>query len=70
MDATEDEIARMLEERRAKEQELVALALVSFDKDLYGGGDKDRFAGYEMSIPVMEDEEEQDATEREVARVI
>ncbi|CAI5974420.1 unnamed protein product, partial [Closterium sp. NIES-64] len=68
MDATEDEIARMQEERRAKEQELAALASVSFDKDLYGGGDKDRFAGYEMSIPVMEDEEEQDATEREVAR--
>ncbi|CAI5475130.1 unnamed protein product [Closterium sp. Yama58-4] len=58
----------MQEERRAKEQELAALASVSFDKDLYGGGDKDRFAGYEMSIPVMEDEEEQDATEREVAR--
>lgn len=66
MDATEAEIARVQEERRKKEAELAALSSVSFDKDLYGGGD--RFEGFETSIPVTEDEEVQDPTEREVAR--
>jgi len=43
MDATEAEIARVQEERRNKEAELAALSSVSFDKELYGGGD--RFEG-------------------------
>lgn len=67
MDVSDDEILRLQEERKEKEQELAALASVSFDTDLYGGGGS-RFEGYEQSIAVVEDDEEQDATEREVAR--
>ena len=47
-------------------EELASLTSVSFDQDLYGAGN--RFEGYERSIPVNEEEDEQDATEREVAR--
>eukprot|EP01018_Ginkgo_biloba_P035429 Gb_20157 [translate_table: standard] len=67
MDTLDADIARLQEERRKKEQELAALSSVTFDADLYGG--INRFEGYERSIPVNNDEEEdQDATEREVAR--
>eukprot|EP00850_Spirogloea_muscicola_P020877 SM000229S07513 [mRNA] locus=s229:150597:158007:+ [translate_table: standard] len=64
----DDDIARVQEERRQKEAELAALSKVSFDKDLYGGGAASRFEGFETSIAATEDEEEQDVTEREVAR--
>ena len=66
MDESEEEILRLQEERKKKEEELAALSSVSFDTDLYGRSN--RFEGYESSIAVVEDEEEQDATEREVAR--
>ncbi|KAL4203296.1 hypothetical protein AMTRI_Chr01g103310 [Amborella trichopoda] len=67
MAALEDDIARIQEERRKKEKELASLTTVTFDADLYGGGNK--FEGYELSIPVNEDEEEnQDVGERAVAR--
>ena len=60
------DIAKTQEERRKLQEELAALTSVSFDQDLYGAGN--RFEGYERSIPVNEEEDEQDATEREVAR--
>eukprot|EP01018_Ginkgo_biloba_P035221 Gb_14294 [translate_table: standard] len=67
MDTLDADIARIQEERRKKEQELAALSSLTFDADLYGGSN--RFEGYERSIPVNnEDEEDQDAAEREVAR--
>lgn len=66
MDTLDSDIARIQEERRKKEQELASLSAVTFDADLYGG--INRFEGYERSIPVNEEEEDQDPTEREVAR--
>ncbi|KAL2624256.1 hypothetical protein R1flu_008501 [Riccia fluitans] len=67
MEILDADIARVQEERRKKEEELAALTSVSFDKDLYGAGN--RFEGYEESIPVNEeDEEPQNTAEREVAR--
>ncbi|XP_059065494.1 uncharacterized protein LOC131032362 [Cryptomeria japonica] len=67
MDTLDADIERIQEERRKKEQEMAALSAVTFDKDLYGGNN--RFEGYERSIPVNnEDEEEGDAAEREIAR--
>ncbi|XP_068661873.1 uncharacterized protein [Aristolochia californica] len=66
MEAVDSDLARVQEERRKKEQELASLTAVAFDKDLYG--ESNRFEGYERSIPVNEDEEDQDAGEREVAR--
>ncbi|XP_068659359.1 uncharacterized protein [Aristolochia californica] len=66
MDAIDSDVARIQEERRKKEQELASLTAVAFDRDLYG--EINRFEGYERSIPVNEDEEDQDVGEREVAR--
>ncbi|KAG9444264.1 hypothetical protein H6P81_015604 [Aristolochia fimbriata] len=66
MDTVDSDAARIQEERRKKEQELASLTAVAFDKDLYG--ESNRFEGYERSIAVNEDEEDQDAGEREVAR--
>lgn len=65
MDVLDGDIARVQEERR-KAEELAALNKLSFDEELYGAGN--RFEGYERSIPVNEEEDEQDPTEREVAR--
>ncbi|KAK1264328.1 hypothetical protein QJS04_geneDACA008358 [Acorus gramineus] len=67
MDTMSEDIAKIQEERKKKEQELASLTDVVYDTDLYGGGN--RFEGYELSIPVNEDDEDQqDAGEREVAR--
>jgi len=68
METLDADIVRVQEERRQKEAELAALSSLTFDRELYGIGN--RFQGYERSIPVNEDEEEQlqDPTEREVAR--
>ena len=66
MDPQDEEIARIQEERKAKEAELAAMAAISYDKSLYAAPDK--FAGFETSIAANEDEEEQDAMEREVSR--
>ncbi|KAJ7233301.1 hypothetical protein O6H91_16G028400 [Diphasiastrum complanatum] len=62
----ESEIARVQEDRRKKQQELAALTSVSFDRDLYGVAN--RFEGYEHSIPVNEEDEDQDLAERAVAK--
>ncbi|KAL5981994.1 Splicing factor 3B subunit 1 [Asimina triloba] len=66
METVDSDIARIQEERRKKEQELASLTAVTFDADLYGGSN--RFEGYERSIPVNEEDEDQDAGEREIAR--
>lgn len=63
----DSDIAKVQEERKKKEEQLAALGSVSFDKDLYGGGGN-RFEGYEVSIPVNEEDDEQDPAERDVAR--
>lgn len=62
----DEEIAKAQEERRKLEEEIASLSSLSFDKAIYGAGN--RFEGYERSIPVNEEEDEQDPTEREVAR--
>ncbi|CAM6027060.1 unnamed protein product [Sphagnum balticum] len=68
METLDADIVLVHEERRQKEAELAALSSLTFDRELYGIGN--RFKGYERSIPVNEDEEEQqqDPTEREAAR--
>ncbi|KAL3686845.1 hypothetical protein R1sor_013154 [Riccia sorocarpa] len=68
MDSLDSEIARVQAERRKKEKELAAFTSVTFDKDLYGAGN--RFEGYDQSIAVNEeeDEERQDALERVVVK--
>ncbi|XP_024533099.1 splicing factor 3B subunit 1 [Selaginella moellendorffii] len=58
--ALDDDIERVQEERRQKQQELAALSSVSFDNDLYG--DK---MEYVNSIATTEEEEDQDGNERE-----
>eukprot|EP00252_Welwitschia_mirabilis_P022937 TRINITY_DN6357_c0_g2_i1.p1 TRINITY_DN6357_c0_g2~~TRINITY_DN6357_c0_g2_i1.p1 ORF type:complete len:163 (+),score=30.37 TRINITY_DN6357_c0_g2_i1:54-542(+) len=65
MENLDGDIARLQEQRRKKEQELVSLTSVTFDADLYGGSN--RFEGYERSVPVNEEEEDQDAAEREIS---
>ncbi|RWR75897.1 splicing factor 3B subunit 1 [Cinnamomum micranthum f. kanehirae] len=65
METIDADIAKIQEERRKKE-EIASLTTVTYDSDLYGIGN--RFEGYERSIPVNEDEEDQDVGEREVAR--
>ncbi|XP_031477588.1 uncharacterized protein LOC116248763 [Nymphaea colorata] len=66
METLDADVARVQEERRKKEQELASLTEVTFDADLYGGGN--RFEGYVQSIPVNEEDEDQDVMEREIAR--
>ncbi|KAL2628794.1 hypothetical protein R1flu_013480 [Riccia fluitans] len=67
MDSLDADIARVQAERRKKEKELAAFTSVSFDKDLYGAGN--RFEGYDRSIPVDEEEDEpQNPLERVVAK--
>ncbi|KAF5191418.1 Splicing factor 3b subunit [Thalictrum thalictroides] len=61
------EIAKTQEERKKLEQQLASLTSVTFDTDLYGGGNN-RFEGYEQSIPVNEDDEVQDPTESGIAK--
>ncbi|XP_050212265.1 uncharacterized protein LOC126662350 [Mercurialis annua] len=59
------EIAKTQEERRKMEQELASLTSLTFDKDLYGGTERD---AYVTSIPVNDDEEYLDGADNEVAR--
>eukprot|EP00897_Mesotaenium_endlicherianum_P003517 jgi/Mesen1/3193/ME000184S02249 len=66
MEDMDADIAKVQDERKKAQDELATLGAVSFDKDLYGK--HNRFEGYEASIPVTEEDEEQDATEREVAK--
>ncbi|KAM7466089.1 hypothetical protein LguiB_013651 [Lonicera macranthoides] len=66
MASVDPEIAKTQEERKKMEQELASLTSVTFDTDLYGGNN--RFEGYEMSIPVNDDDENLDAMDSEVAR--
>ncbi|KAJ6819586.1 splicing factor 3B subunit 1-like [Iris pallida] len=68
MDPVDAEIAKAQEERR-KLEDLAPLSSVTFDADLYGGGDN-RFDGYERSIAVNEDDDDQEADGggREVVR--
>lgn len=67
-DAVDDEIRRVREERKKREQDLAAMSLEksSFDQDLYGG--LGRADGYVASIPADEGEDEEGDTEREVAK--
>ncbi|EEF36520.1 Splicing factor 3B subunit, putative [Ricinus communis] len=58
------EIAKTQEERRKMEQELASLTSLTFDKDLYGGTDRD---SYVTSIPVNDDDD-LDIGDNEVAR--
>ncbi|KAL4188440.1 hypothetical protein AMTRI_Chr08g160140 [Amborella trichopoda] len=65
--ATSDEEVARIQEERTKEKEHASLTSVTFDADLYGGGNK--FEGYGLSIPVNDEEEENlDAGERAVTR--
>ncbi|KAL9343225.1 hypothetical protein Peur_063656 [Populus x canadensis] len=48
------EIAKTQEERKKMEQQLASLTSLTFDRDLYGGVDRD---AYETSIPATDDEE-------------
>ncbi|CAL0334354.1 unnamed protein product [Lupinus luteus] len=61
------EIAKTQEERKRMEQELASLNATSvvYDRDLYGGSDKD---SYLTSIPANEDDDNVDAMDNEVAR--
>ncbi|KAK7246736.1 hypothetical protein RIF29_41606 [Crotalaria pallida] len=61
------EIAKTQEERKRMEQELASLTATSvvYDRDLYGGSDKDL---YNTSIPANEDDDNIDAMDNEVAR--
>lgn len=62
----DSEITKAQEERKKMEQELVALGSVTFDRDLYGGVDKE---GYELSIPAGDDDDDAVGPgESEVAR--
>ncbi|MCO5608132.1 hypothetical protein L7F22_062338 [Adiantum nelumboides] len=66
METIDTDIAQTQEERRKMEEQMASLSSLSFDKAIYGEGN--RFEGYERSIPVNEEEDEQDPTEREFAR--
>lgn len=59
------EIERVQEERKRMEKEMASLTSLNFDKDLYGGVDKD---AYVSSIPSTDDDENIDAMDNEVAR--
>lgn len=60
------EISKMQEERRRMEQELASLTSLTYDRDLYGGTDRD---AYVSSIPVNdEDDANVDSMDSEVAR--
>ncbi|KAJ6754681.1 SPLICING FACTOR 3B SUBUNIT 1-RELATED [Salix purpurea] len=48
------EIAKTQEERKKMEQQLASLTSLTFDRDLYGGVDRE---AYETSIPATDDEE-------------
>ena len=65
MASVDPEIAKTQEERRKMEQQLASLTSLEFDRDLYGGSDRD---AYLTSIPANEDEENVDAMDNEVAR--
>ncbi|KAG5552283.1 hypothetical protein RHGRI_010386 [Rhododendron griersonianum] len=66
MASLDSEIARTQEEKRAPEQQLASLTLVTYDKDLCGGSN--RFEDYEQSIPVNNEKENVDAMDSEEAR--
>ncbi|XP_039118085.1 splicing factor 3B subunit 1 [Dioscorea cayenensis subsp. rotundata] len=70
MDSTDVEIKKTQEERRKLEEQRASLTSLTFDADLYGGEGVDRFQGYELSIPVTEEEEEADGDHsgRDLAR--
>lgn len=60
------EIAATQEERRKKEEELASLTALTFDRDLYGGADKNE---YVSSIPANDDDDTNvDGMDSEVAR--
>ncbi|KAK9018897.1 hypothetical protein V6N11_033942 [Hibiscus sabdariffa] len=62
----DNEIAKTQEERRRKEEELASLTSLTFDRDLYGGTDRD---AYVTSIPVNDDDDaNHDSMDSEVAR--
>ncbi|XP_062082352.1 uncharacterized protein LOC133788770 [Humulus lupulus] len=65
MASTDPEIAKTQEERRKMEQQLASLNSVTFDTDLYGGNDRD---AYVSSIPVTDDDENNDPMDNEVVR--
>ncbi|CAA7393003.1 unnamed protein product [Spirodela intermedia] len=67
MDHLDEDIAKTQEERRRME-ELASLTAVTFDADLYGGTGSDRFEGYVKSIPVNEEDEEQETDVSEIAK--
>ncbi|KAL5720028.1 Splicing factor 3B subunit 1 [Ranunculus cassubicifolius] len=63
-----DEIKKTQEERKKMEQQIASLTSVTFDTDLYGGGDN-RFDGYVQSIAVNpEDDDNLGTTENVVAK--
>ncbi|KAF6143364.1 hypothetical protein GIB67_001308 [Kingdonia uniflora] len=66
----DSEIAKTQEERKKLEEQLASLTSVTFDTDLYGAGIDNRFEGYELSIPVNEDEDAQDPGESVVAKKV
>ncbi|KAK0599544.1 hypothetical protein LWI29_006212 [Acer saccharum] len=62
----DDEIAKTQEERKRMQQEIATLDSVTYDRDLYGGTDRD---AYVTSIPVNdEDDANNDAMNSEVVR--
>ncbi|KAK3212969.1 hypothetical protein Dsin_017675 [Dipteronia sinensis] len=62
----DDEIAKTQEERKRMQQEIATLDSVTYDRDLYGGTDRD---AYVSSIPVNdEDDANNDAMNSEVVR--
>ena len=67
MENLDEDIARTQEERRRME-DVASLTAVAFDADLYGGAGSDRFQGYAKSIPVTEDDEDQESDVSDIAR--
>ena len=67
MENLDEDIARTQEERRRME-DVASLTAVTFDADLYGGAGSDRFQGYAKSIPVTEDDEDQESDVSDIAR--
>lgn len=65
MDPIDKEIAKAQEERR-KMEEVAPLTSVTFDPDLYDGDN--RLEDYERSIPVNDEDDEQDDGGRDVVR--
>ncbi|KAG5552316.1 hypothetical protein RHGRI_010408 [Rhododendron griersonianum] len=66
MTSLDSEIAKTQEEKKELEQQVAKLTPVTYDKDLYGGGN--RFEDYEQSIPVNDEEENLGVMDLEVAR--